>query len=182
MLVWTGSPHPLAGPFLFLDRDGVVNTDSPEYVKGWGEFAFEPGALEALRRLRGRGVNVVVVSNQSALARGLITPETFWDMHHRMVAAVREAGGDILSAFYCPHGPHDACRCRKPAPGMLEAAAHLHDFPLAEATLIGDRATDMEAARAAGCRGVMISHEVFSESRGRPVYRSLADAAADLFG
>jgi D-glycero-D-manno-heptose 1,7-bisphosphate phosphatase len=156
MLVWIGSPHLVGSRLLFLDRDGVLNHDRPDYVKSYSEFAFYPDALTTLRRLRLRNVSVVIISNQSGLNRGLIKRSDFWFMHQKMVETIREAGGDLSAAFYCPHRPEERCTCRKPAPGLLLAASRLYQVALDSTFFIGDRATDLQAAVAAGSRPVYL--------------------------
>ena len=156
MLSWIRVPVPRSRKFLFLDRDGVVNVDSPYYIKSWNEFRFYPDALQALRWLNARGVEVILVSNQSGLERGLTDWDDFWDLHERMIARIREEGGELLAAFYCPHRPDQACTCRKPLPGMILAASELFEISLPGTFLIGDKATDVQAAQAAGCSGVRI--------------------------
>lgn len=156
MLIWINSHAPLPGGFLFLDRDGVINADSPDYIKSWNEYHFYPDALDALAWLKNRGINVIVISNQSALNRGYMQYEEFWDMHTRMVAAVEERGGAILAACYCPHRPDEGCDCRKPAPGMILAARRIFHFSSQGCFFIGDKVSDMMTAERGGCRGVFL--------------------------
>lgn len=147
-------------PAVFLDRDGVINRRLPEHVRTWAEFAFLPGSLEALRRLRRAGRRVVVLTNQSVVGRGLIGADRLDEIHGRMRAAVEAAGGRIEAVLACVHAPADRCACRKPAPGLfLRAAAELR-VDLGASVMIGDSATDVEAARAAGCRAVWIRRAV----------------------
>lgn len=156
MLSWIGNLQITPRRFLFLDRDGVLNWDRPDYVKSWSEFEFCPDTLAALRHLHQHHVGVIVVSNQSALHRGYIDWASFWYMHRQIIHHIREAGGDILAAFYCPHRPDEGCSCRKPLPGMLWGAAKLFRITLQSAVMIGDRATDVLTARNAGCRAVLL--------------------------
>lgn len=137
-------------PVVFVDRDGVINRDSPDYIKRPEEFDFLPGSREALCRLTGRGFDVIVVTNQSALGRGLVTREVLDEIHRRMVGAVAAGGGRIRDIFICPHRPEDGCACRKPAPGLILEAQRRHRIDLSAAVMIGDSATDIECARAAG--------------------------------
>jgi D-glycero-D-manno-heptose 1,7-bisphosphate phosphatase len=139
-----------------LDRDGVLNVDSPHYIKSWRELTFYPDALEALRRLAQLSIPAVIISNQSGLHRGIIDASEFWDMHHQMVRSIREAGGDLLAAFYCPHRPDEKCGCRKPRPGLLLAAAELYRVFPARTCFIGDKISDLQAAVAAGCKPVLL--------------------------
>lgn len=166
MLVWVGSPPHVGNQLLFLDRDGVLNVDSPTYVKNWSELEFYPDALHALRRFRRRNISVVLISNQSGLRRGIIGWKDFWLMHHKMVEALRDAGGDLLAAFYCPHRPDEHCACRKPAPGLLLAASRLFGIPLETTFFIGDRITDIQAATAAGSRPILLDRFALGDDRG----------------
>ena len=157
MLIWINSPEPISNRFVFLDRDGVINEDSPLYIKNRREFRFYPDALEGLRLLRENRVNAILISNQSGLNRGIIKREDFWEMHDHMIRGIREAGGEMLATFYCPHRPQEACACRKPSPAMILAASNLYKIPLTRQTvMIGDRLKDIEAATRAGCAGILI--------------------------
>lgn len=147
----------LPPPTVFLDRDGVINRDSPDYVTSWEAFAFLPGSLEALVRLSRAGCRVIVVTNQSAVGRGLMPAATLEDMHRRLREAVASRGGRIDDILHCPHRPTDGCDCRKPAPGLLREACRRHGIDLAASVLIGDSAKDVQAARRAGCgRAVLV--------------------------
>lgn len=156
MLIWANTPVSDFRTFLLLDRDGVINEDRPDYIKHPGEFRFYPEALEALRWLRERHIAVILISNQSGLNRGIIAWEDFWDIHEVMIKGIHHEGGDILGALYCPHRPDEACSCRKPSPGMIHAASAIFQVPLSETYLVGDRGSDLLAARCAGCRGVIV--------------------------
>lgn len=142
---------------VFLDRDGVINAKAPEgdYVKSWSEFNFLPGALDGLRALAEHGLRIVVVTNQRGIARGVMTEDDLADIHARMRSAVESAGGRIDAIYHCPHA--GGCNCRKPAPGMLYAAARDHpNLRLEHSALIGDRVHDMQAAAAVGARRVYL--------------------------
>ncbi len=136
---------------VFLDRDGVINEDSPDYIKKWDEFRFIPGSQSAIAALTRSGIRVFVVSNQSGVNRGLIPLPVLEQMHRRMTAAVEEAGGRIEAIFYCPHRPDEDCNCRKPRPAMLENARRIHGVDLSRSAMIGDSPRDILAARRAGC-------------------------------
>ena len=107
---------------VFLDRDGVINEDSPEYIKSWAEFRFISGSIEALRQLNANGFKAIVITNQSAVNRGLIPEPVLREMHDNMRQAVEKAGGFIADIFYCPHRPDEECACRKPKPGLIRQA------------------------------------------------------------
>src|SRR5262245_33740328 len=106
-------------PTLFLDRDGVIIENRADYVKSLGEVAFIPGALRALARMAKHGGHIVIVTNQSAIGRGLLTPVTLEAIHMYMQEAIAAVGGRIDGIYVCPHHPDDNCDCRKPAPGLL---------------------------------------------------------------
>jgi len=135
---------------VFLDRDGVINRDSPGYIKSPEEFEFLPGSLEALRRLAEAGFTCIVVTNQSAAARGLMTPEALDAIHRRLYSAVEAVGGRILDVFICPHLPSADCTCRKPKPGLLHAARRKYGIDFSSAVMIGDSAKDVECGLNAG--------------------------------
>jgi D-glycero-D-manno-heptose 1,7-bisphosphate phosphatase len=136
---------------VFLDRDGVINRDSPEYIKSWDEFEFLPGSLEAMALLTRSGFTIIVITNQSAIGRGMVAPETLSHTHSRMSEAVSAHGGRIRDIFFCPHHPDDGCDCRKPMPGLILKARDTHDIDLSDAVMVGDSAKDIDCARNAGC-------------------------------
>lgn len=143
-----------------MDRDGVINRERPDYVRRWDEFEFLPGVLRALRRLAALDWSILVVTNQSAIGRGLVTADTVTDIHRRMRAAVEAAGGRIDAVFVCPHRPDDGCACRKPRPGLLRQAAAALDLRLADCYLVGDALSDLLAAQAVGCRPILVQSGV----------------------
>ncbi|MFP4040550.1 MAG: D-glycero-beta-D-manno-heptose 1,7-bisphosphate 7-phosphatase [Desulfosudaceae bacterium] len=136
---------------VFLDRDGVINEDSPDYIKSWSEVTFIPGSLEAIRRLTRAGFAIIVVTNQSAVGRGLCSGEGLNYIFAKMNSRIAEEGGRLLDIFYCPHLPEDDCSCRKPRPGLIYQARDRYDLNLDSACLIGDSARDIRCARAASC-------------------------------
>jgi D-glycero-D-manno-heptose 1,7-bisphosphate phosphatase len=136
---------------VFLDRDGVINRDSPDYIKSWREFEFLPGSLAALALLSRAGYQPIVITNQSAIRRGLVPLVVLEEMHRRMLSAIEAAGGHILDIFFCPHRPDEGCVCRKPRPGMILQAQARHGIDLAAAFMIGDSAKDILCGRNAGC-------------------------------
>jgi len=143
-------------PAVFLDRDGVINEDRG-YVHRWEDFSFLPGAIEALRRLQQKGYLLVVITNQSAVARGLCTEADVLALHERMCAFLRERGIELAGIYHCPHHPQGsvsdyaiACACRKPEPGMILRAAQAHGIDLSRSLVVGDKLSDLEAGRAAG--------------------------------
>jgi D-glycero-D-manno-heptose 1,7-bisphosphate phosphatase len=146
----------MANNAVFLDRDGVINRDRADYVKSWEEFEFLPGVLEAFRLLARGPHRIIVVSNQSAIGRGLVSREAVDEIHARMTEAVRRSGGRIDAVYYCPHRPEADCLCRKPRPGLLLKAARELGIDLAGSWLIGDDLRDLESAVAAGVRPVLV--------------------------
>ena len=137
-------------PGILLDRDGVINANRPDHVKTWAEFTFLPGALSALRHLAGLEWPIAVITNQSIIDRGLATQETVEAINARMIAEVQAAGGRIDGVWYCPHVPEAGCACRKPAPGLILAAAEALHLDLTRSFLVGDAISDIQAAHAAG--------------------------------
>lgn len=143
-------------PAIFVDRDGVINVNRDDYVKSWEEFAFLPGALDGLWALAGLPAPIVVVSNQSAIGRGLTTRALVDDIHTRMVERIRQHGGRVDGIFYCPHRPDEECQCRKPRAGLfLQAAAQLQ-LDLARSFFIGDAETDVLAALNIGATPLLV--------------------------
>lgn len=151
-----GQAAPALRKAAFLDRDGVINLDRA-YVHRWEEFEFVPGAVDAMRRLREAGYVLIVVTNQSGLARGMYTEAQFQELTRRMREALAAAGADVEAVYHCPHHPKGKvpelaidCDCRKPEPGMILQAAREHGLSLADSFMVGDKPSDIEAARAAG--------------------------------
>ncbi len=141
---------------LFLDRDGVLNENRPGHVRRWEEYRFLPGVLGALARAARSDLAIVVVTNQSVIGRGFATRDVVDDIHRRMTAEIVASGGRVDAVYLCPHAPEDGCACRKPRPGMLLAAARDLGLDLAGSWMVGDAATDVEVARAAGVRPVLV--------------------------
>jgi len=172
---------------VLLDRDGVINFDSPDYILSPGAWQPIPGSLEAIGRLRREGIPVAIVSNQSALGRGILDQATFQAIHARMMQAIEAAGGRIAHTAYCPHAPEDGCACRKPKPGLIfEALKSLGLEGCArETVLIGDSVRDVQAAVVAGVRPVLVQsgYGNFGEIQARagklyPRIQSYPDLAA----
>ncbi|WP_456433602.1 D-glycero-beta-D-manno-heptose 1,7-bisphosphate 7-phosphatase [Nitratifractor sp.] len=146
---------------LFLDRDGVINVDHG-YVHTVEAFQFVPGILETIRSFQERGYLPIVVTNQSGIGRGYYTREDFEAVTEHMLRQMRRAGIEITreQVFFCPHAPDEGCDCRKPAPGMLLEAIARFDIDPAASILIGDKASDIEAAEAAGIgRAILVEKD-----------------------
>jgi len=147
---------PRLTPAVFLDRDGVINENRPDYVKSWAEMRILPGALDALRALARLDWPIVVISNQSAIGRGLTTREAVDNIHARLSQEVVAAGGRIDAFYYCPHRPGEGCDCRKPATGLLLRAAQELKIDLSRSYMVGDAVEDVQAALAAGCKPILV--------------------------
>ena len=141
---------------IFLDRDGVINADRPDHVRSWEEFALLPGAVEALRELACAQMPIVVITNQSAISRGLVSFEVAESINRRLMALIASEGGRIEAVAWCPHRPEEQCGCRKPEPGLLTYAAKALNLDLSRSYLVGDAASDIAAGMAAGCKTLLV--------------------------
>lgn len=141
---------------IFLDRDGVINVNRPDYVKTWEEFVFLPNALIALHQAAAGGWTTVVTTNQAAIGRGLVDEATVREINARMQASVQRAGGRLDAIYFCPHIPEDKCRCRKPQPGMFLQAAGQLNLDLTRSYVIGDALADVGAAQAIGAQAILV--------------------------
>ncbi len=141
---------------VILDRDGVINIDSSDYIRSSEQWRPIDGSIEAIARLSKAGFRVFVVTNQSGLARGYFDSTALQAMHDKMSKLVHKAGGRIEKIFHCPHGPDDGCNCRKPATGMLEQLEHYLGQPVTNAWLVGDSLKDMQLAHAKHCKAVLV--------------------------
>lgn len=173
-------------PAIFLDRDGVIIENRDEYVRSWSDVEFFPAALAALRKFSSSPFRIILVTNQSAVGRGLITLQAAEDLNRRVTAVVEQAGGRVDGTWMCPHAPQENCACRKPRPGLLLQAAGALNLDLANSYMIGDALSDLQAGRAAGVREAMLVRT----GRGRrqanlpeaarlqpfPIFDSLAEA------
>lgn len=146
----------LVADVILLDRDGVINQDSPDYIKSWDEFRFLPGSLEALRMLSGGDRKVILITNQSIINREMVPLETLNRIHSNLRRDVENAGGRIDDIFYCPHHPDEDCNCRKPKPGLIEQAVKRYGFDPGASVMIGDSAKDILCGRNAGCGTTML--------------------------
>jgi len=139
------------GYTVFLDRDGVINRDSSAYVKTASEFVFIEKSPEAVALLTRNGLDVIVITNQSVIGRGMTTPSELDRIFAKMNHGISAAGGRIRDIFYCPHTPDDGCTCRKPLPGLILKARDTFDIDLEQSCMVGDSAKDIECAKNAGC-------------------------------
>lgn len=144
---------------IFLDRDGVINKKPPKanYIKTWDEFNFLPGSIEAIKILNSLGYKIYVISNQSGIARGILSERDFKIIHKKMQQELKRQRAKIDGIYYCPHGWDDGCRCRKPNPGLLYAASKDHFIDLTKALFIGDDKRDKQAGDTAGCPTILVN-------------------------
>jgi len=176
-------------PLVILDRDGVINADSPDFIKSPEEFIPLPGSIEAIGDLCRAGFRVVVASNQSGVGRGLFSLATLDLIHEKLRTEVEAAGGAVSGIFFCPHRPEEGCACRKPEPGLLNQIAVAFDDDLGDVPVIGDSVRDLDAAIAAGARPLLVrtgngaatEHEL-AEDSSIPVYDDLLAAAKAIIG
>lgn len=141
---------------IILDRDGVINRDSKEFVKNTNEWIPLDGSIQAIADLSQAGFTVAVASNQSGLARGLFDPNALDAMHSKLNTLVEGAGGKVDRIVVCPHGPDDGCRCRKPKPGMIQDLLEHYGVEARSVRVVGDSLRDLEAAAAAGATPVLV--------------------------
>lgn len=141
---------------IILDRDGVLNADSDDYIKTPAEWVAIPGSAEAVARLNAAGYRVVVATNQSGVGRGYFSAETLAAIHQKMGAVLAAAGARIDGIFVCPHAPAEHCTCRKPEAGLLDQIARQFNCDLAGVPLVGDSLRDLETAVKRQCQPVLV--------------------------
>ena len=141
---------------VILDRDGVINQDSSEFVRSADEWLPLEGSIDAIAALSEGGFTIAVATNQSGLSRGLFDSNALSEMHGKMLDLVCAAGGRIDRVVVCPHEPDDDCDCRKPKPGLLFQLAEHYGIPLEDVPTIGDSLRDIQAAGAAGARPILV--------------------------
>lgn len=173
---------------VMVDRDGVINEDSDEYIKSVAEWRPIGGSLEAIAALTRAGYRVAVVTNQSGVGRGLFDDATLEAIHRHMRAAVRAAGGELAGIYYCPHTPSANCDCRKPRPGLFKQLERELGLTVRGAPYIGDKLSDVDAAEAVGAVPILVRTGRGSAAakavaaRGIQVFDDLAAAARSLLG
>ncbi|MDI6853306.1 MAG: D-glycero-beta-D-manno-heptose 1,7-bisphosphate 7-phosphatase [Deltaproteobacteria bacterium] len=140
---------------VFLDRDGTINEEMG-YVNHVDRLVLLPRTAAAIRLLNQAGVKVVVVTNQSGAARGYFEPALVDEVHRKLVQLLAAEGAHVDAIYTCLHGPDEGCACRKPKPGLIEQAARDLDLDPARSYVVGDRYNDMETARNAGAKGVLV--------------------------
>jgi len=165
---------------IVLDRDGVINIDSPDYIKTPEEWNPLPGSIEAIAKLTGSGYRIFIATNQSGIGRGLYTEATYREIEQKMLAMIEDGGGKIEGIFYCPHTPDDRCACRKPQPGLLYEIEKAIQRSLENVVFVGDSRRDLDAAETVGAKGVLVltgngrkTLEGLDEDHGFDVYDDL---------
>ena len=169
--------------YVLLDRDGVINHDSDEFIKSPEQWLPIEGSLEAIALFNQHGYKVVVVTNQSGLARGLFDAAMLGKIHAKMRHMTEEKGGKIDAIYFCPHGPDDGCNCRKPRPGLLVAFAGDNNVKLSGIAVIGDSLRDLQAAQAVGASPILVKTGKAQQTLHKnpnlniPIFENLYDAA-----
>lgn len=143
-------------PAVFIDRDGVINENRSDYVKSWDEFILLPGVIRPLRKLARNHHAVVIVSNQSAIGRGIVSRSRVDDINDRMLDVIHAVGGRVDGVYYCPHHPDEVCECRKPRPGLFLQAAQQLGLDLESSFIIGDALSDVQAALEVGSVPILV--------------------------
>ena len=148
---------------VFLDRDGVLNQDPPHYAHRLDQLVIIPKSCEAVRALKEHHYIVIIISNQSGIARGYYTENNVAIFNNALIAKIHACGGDVDGIYYCPHHPEAIieryrmdCNCRKPKAGMLFKAAEEYNIDLSKSYLVGDKMSDIEAGNAAGCHVILV--------------------------
>ncbi len=162
-------------PLLILDRDGVINEDSDDYIRSLADWRPIPGSIEAIAMASRAGYRVAIATNQSGLGRGYFDLDALEAIHQHLCERVEAKGGTIAGIFYCPHLPNAGCDCRKPRTGLLRAIETELGESAAGAWFIGDSLKDLQAARAFGCRPALVT-----TGKGAATAEQLLDPAVDL--
>ncbi len=165
---------------VFLDRDGVINQDSPDYIKTPDAFHFIPKSPEAIALLTRHGFDVILITNQSAIGRKMVTPQVLAAIFDKLKTGVAEAGGHITDIFFCPHAPDAGCDCRKPLPGLINRAIAAYSMDPGHSLMVGDSAKDIECGLSAGCAKNLL----VATGNGKKAVKSLADKGIipDFYG
>ena len=168
---------------VILDRDGVINEDSDNYIKAPEEWRSIPGSLEAIARLNHAGYHVVLATNQSGVGRGLFEVSALNAIHDKMHRALAQIGGRVDAIFFCPHAQEANCGCRKPKAGLLEEIAHRFSVDLTGVPVVGDSLRDLQAAATVGAAPILVLTGKGEKTQregnlppGTAVYPNLAEA------
>ncbi len=174
-------------PLVILDRDGVINQDSPHFIKTMAEWIPIPGSLDGIAQLKHAGFTVAVATNQSGLARGLLARSDLEAMHARLAELLADRDCQLDFIAVCPHGPDDGCDCRKPKPGLYRQISARLNLPLEGAWVIGDSKRDLDAAAAVGAQPLLVltgkGHATRNQGglpEGTRVFENLASAVKGL--
>jgi len=162
---------------IILDRDGVINFDSDNFIRSVDEFIFIPGSIEAIAALKKAGKTVVIVSNQSGIARGYLDLTELDRMHDKLALTLEYHGAAIDKIYYCPHGPDDNCQCRKPKPAMMFDVIKDFSLPASALLAIGDSIRDLQAAHSAGIDSILVR-----TGKGESSVKKIANQAAFFHG
>lgn len=172
---------------VILDRDGVINHDSKQFIKSPAEWRPIPGSIDAIAKLSQAGYRVIIATNQSGIGRGLFDMDTLNAIHEKMHRAVQQAGGRIDAIFYCPHAIEADCQCRKPRTGMFERIARCFNVDLVGTPSVGDSLRDLQAAAAVGARPLLVLTGKGTQTQaegglpeGTQVFPDLATAAEEI--
>ncbi len=172
---------------IILDRDGVINHDSDNFIKSPEEFIPLPGSIEAITKLKNAGYTVAVATNQSGIARGLYDLTTLQQMHDKLAKLLAEFNSHIDYIAYCPHGPDDNCDCRKPKPGMYHQIAEHFDTSLQNVPVVGDSLRDLQAAQSVKAKPYLVKtgkgERTIAKGEGLddiPVFDNLAAVVEEL--
>ena len=157
MRAWPGNiKSGQAVPTAFLDRDGTLNRDSKAYITSPAALKIYASAARAVALLNRKGYRVVVLTNQSGVARGYMTLACSKAINLKLVRDLRKNGAAIDAVYFCPHGPGEGCACRKPAPGLIQEALKDHPADLKRSFMAGDKNSDLQLARRAGIKGKLV--------------------------
>lgn len=173
---------------IILDRDGVINFDSDQYIKRLDEWKPIPGSLEAIAKLSQAGYKIAIATNQSGINRGLFSIQALDEIHQTLQDRVRDLGGHIDAIFFCPHQPTDQCHCRKPETGLFELIADFFKVNLEGVPAVGDAWRDIQSALKMRCRPILVrtgkGEDTFLSHRATmqeiSVYANLAEAVSSL--
>ena len=162
---------------VFLDRDGTINATHPGYVRNPGQFKFQLGAVEAIKKLSKTDYKIIVITNQSGIAKAVVSENNLAEIHNKMISDLKRKGGRIDAVYYCPHFPDSGCGCRKPEIGMFLKAAKDFEINLSKSWMVGDEEKDVVAARMANIKAIKIKGKMSKEAKLEPHYY-----AKDLLG
>jgi heptosyltransferase-2 len=157
---------PETSPTVFLDRDGTLNHDAG-YITSPTELVLFPGVVEAIARLKQVGSRVVLITNQSGIARGLMTENDLHMIHRKLERELEMQGGCLDGIYFCSHHPDDACQCRKPKPGLIQQATKELDLKLSHSYYVGDKVIDMQLANTVGSKAVLVMTSEYSQEAVR---------------